>query len=175
MKPARLSFNTRSKTSRNPLRMVSSTSFSTKVQPSLVKSAPTNGDPIVSSIVRPSFSICLLLPIFKPHSGLLVLEHGTAQHRELALDHLLSGLLEYATNEQGSKSVSKALKEGGKDALNKIVKRMCEPAKRFVLPSFLLNHYFWVLTFTPALGGQWSWTSRCLQPVVSSSQVFCRA
>ena len=68
----------------------------------------------------------------------------------MALDHLVTGLLEFATNEQGSKSVTKALKEGGKDALNKIVKRMCEPAKRFVLPSFLLNHYFWVLTFYPS-------------------------
>lgn len=50
----------------------------------------------------------------------------------MAFTHLLSGLLEYAMNEQGSKSVSKALKEGGKDALDRIVNRMCEPAKRWV-------------------------------------------
>ena len=61
-----------------------------------------------------------------------VLEHGSAEHREHALDHLLTGLLEYSTNEQGAKSVAKALKEGGKDALNRIVKRMCEPARRLV-------------------------------------------
>jgi pumilio RNA-binding family len=61
-----------------------------------------------------------------------VLEHGSMEHREMALQHLLSGLLEYATNEQGSKSVAKALKDGGKDTLNRIIQRMCEPAKGFV-------------------------------------------
>ncbi|OSD00873.1 ARM repeat-containing protein [Trametes coccinea BRFM310] len=58
-----------------------------------------------------------------------ILEHGSQRHRDMALDHLLAGLLEYATNEQGIKSISKALKEGGKDTLDKIIKRMCEPAK----------------------------------------------
>lgn len=47
----------------------------------------------------------------------------------MALQHLLDGLLEFATNEQGSKSVTKALKEGGKDTLDKVIDRMCEPAK----------------------------------------------
>ena len=47
----------------------------------------------------------------------------------MALDHLISGLLEYATHEQGSKSVTKALKEGGKDTLDRVITRMCEPAK----------------------------------------------
>lgn len=50
----------------------------------------------------------------------------------MALDHLLEGLLEFATNEQGSKSVTKALKEGGKETLDRVVKRMCEPAKGYV-------------------------------------------
>ncbi|TFK56905.1 ARM repeat-containing protein [Heliocybe sulcata] len=58
-----------------------------------------------------------------------ILEHGSAKHKKMALDHLLSGLLEYATNEQGAKSVTKALKEGGKDTLDQIIRRMCEPAK----------------------------------------------
>lgn len=58
-----------------------------------------------------------------------ILEHGLAKHKRMALDHLLSGLLEYATNEQGAKSVTKVLKEGGKDTLDQIIKRMCEPAK----------------------------------------------
>ncbi|KAH9926472.1 armadillo-type protein [Fomitopsis serialis] len=58
-----------------------------------------------------------------------ILEHGSKKHRDMALDHLLAGLLEYATNEQGVKSVTKALKEGGKETLDKIIKRMCEPAK----------------------------------------------
>lgn len=62
----------------------------------------------------------------------LVLEHGSEKHRRMALDHLLEGLLEFATNEQGSKSVAKALKEGGKETLDRIVKRMCEPAKGYV-------------------------------------------
>ena len=47
----------------------------------------------------------------------------------MALDHLISGLLEYATNEQGAKSITKALKEGGKETLNRVISRMCEPAK----------------------------------------------
>ncbi|CAK5271608.1 unnamed protein product [Mycena citricolor] len=58
-----------------------------------------------------------------------ILEHGSQQHRLKTLEHLLGGLLEFATNEQGSKSVMKALKEGGKDTLDRIVQRMCEPAK----------------------------------------------
>ncbi|KAI0778866.1 ARM repeat-containing protein [Trametes elegans] len=58
-----------------------------------------------------------------------ILEHGSQRHRDLALSHLLAGLLEYATNEQGIKSITKALKEGGKDTLDRIIKRMCEPAK----------------------------------------------
>ncbi|KAJ7208980.1 armadillo-type protein [Mycena pura] len=58
-----------------------------------------------------------------------ILEHGSEKHRQMALDHLLDGLLEFATNEQGSKSVVKALKEGGKETLDRVVQRMCEPAK----------------------------------------------
>ncbi|KAJ7253278.1 armadillo-type protein, partial [Mycena rebaudengoi] len=58
-----------------------------------------------------------------------ILEHGSDKHRQMALEHLLAGLLEYATNEQGSKSVVKALKEGGKETLDRVVQRMCEPAK----------------------------------------------
>ncbi|KAJ3711972.1 armadillo-type protein [Lentinula raphanica] len=58
-----------------------------------------------------------------------ILEHGSDQHRQLTLDHLIAGLLEYSTNEQGYKSITKALKEGGKETLDRVVKRMCEPAK----------------------------------------------
>jgi len=58
-----------------------------------------------------------------------VLEHGSENHKAMTTAHLVDGLLEFATNEQGSKSVTKALKEGGKEILDKIVKRMCEPAK----------------------------------------------
>ncbi|KAI9507818.1 ARM repeat-containing protein [Russula earlei] len=58
-----------------------------------------------------------------------ILEHGSAKHRQMALDHLVIGLLEFATNEQGSKSVTKALKEGGKETLDRIVKRMAESTK----------------------------------------------
>lgn len=64
-----------------------------------------------------------------------VLEHGSPKHRSQTLDHLINGLLEYAVSEQGSKSIIKALKEGGKDVLNRIIKKMCEPAKGSV--SFL--------------------------------------
>ena len=41
----------------------------------------------------------------------VVPEHGSRKHREMALHHLVAGLLEYATNEQGSKSVTKVPKE----------------------------------------------------------------
>ncbi|KAI0347912.1 ARM repeat-containing protein [Trametopsis cervina] len=58
-----------------------------------------------------------------------ILEHGSERHRSLALEHLVSGLLEYATSEQGAKSVTKALKEGGKETLDRVIARMCEPAK----------------------------------------------
>ncbi|KAJ3775650.1 armadillo-type protein [Lentinula raphanica] len=58
-----------------------------------------------------------------------ILEHGSDQHRQLTMDHLIAGLLEYSTNEQGYKSITKALKEGGKETLDRVVKRMCEPAK----------------------------------------------
>ncbi|KAJ6524862.1 hypothetical protein DFH09DRAFT_1372061 [Mycena vulgaris] len=47
----------------------------------------------------------------------------------MALEHLLTGLLEFATNEQGSKSVVRALKEGGKEMFGRVVQRMCEPTK----------------------------------------------
>ncbi|KAF9550593.1 ARM repeat-containing protein [Agrocybe pediades] len=58
-----------------------------------------------------------------------ILEHGSEKHKRMTLDHLLDGLLEFATNEQGSKSVTKALKEGNSETLDKVVRRMCEPAK----------------------------------------------
>ncbi|KAJ7840553.1 hypothetical protein B0H14DRAFT_3869475 [Mycena olivaceomarginata] len=48
---------------------------------------------------------------------------------QMALEHLLEGLLEFATNEQGSKSVVKALKEDEKKRLNRVVQRMCDLAK----------------------------------------------
>ncbi len=53
----------------------------------------------------------------------------------MALDHLVTGLLEFATNEQGSKSVTKALKEGGKETLDRFVKRMAESTKGYGGPS----------------------------------------
>ena len=61
-----------------------------------------------------------------------VLEHGSMRHCQQTVDHLMEGLLEYATHEQASKSVTKALKEGGKEVVDKVVKRMCEPAKGYV-------------------------------------------
>jgi hypothetical protein len=52
----------------------------------------------------------------------------------MALEHPLTALLEFARNEQVSKSVVKALKEGGKETLDRVV----QPAKGYaVRPSFL--------------------------------------
>jgi hypothetical protein len=50
----------------------------------------------------------------------------------LTVDHLVDGLVDFATSEQGAKSVAKALKEGGKETLDKIIKRLCESAKGYV-------------------------------------------
>ena len=58
-----------------------------------------------------------------------VLEHGSAAHRQMALEHLVAGLLDFATHEQGTKSITKALKEGGKETLDRIIARMCEQSK----------------------------------------------
>jgi hypothetical protein len=57
----------------------------------------------------------------------------------MALEHLLTGLLEFATNDQGSKSVVKALKEVRKETLDRVVQRMCKPAKRYVFLSSSLS------------------------------------
>ncbi|CCM01451.1 uncharacterized protein FIBRA_03504 [Fibroporia radiculosa] len=68
-----------------------------------------------------------------------ILEHGSHKHQNMALEHLLAGLLEYATNEQGVKSVTKALKEGGDDTLDRVIKRMCEPAKGAMIVDLALS------------------------------------
>ncbi|KAJ7824084.1 hypothetical protein B0H14DRAFT_3469602 [Mycena olivaceomarginata] len=57
-----------------------------------------------------------------------LLEHGFEKHRQMALEHLLTGLLEFATNEQGGKSVVKALKDGGKGTLDRFVQRIAHRA-----------------------------------------------
>ena len=54
------------------------------------------------------------------------------RHCQQTVEHLMEGLLEYATHEQASKSVTKALKEGGEEVVDKVVKRTCEPAKGYV-------------------------------------------
>ncbi|KAF9237062.1 armadillo-type protein [Melanogaster broomeanus] len=58
-----------------------------------------------------------------------ILEHGSAKHRQMCHDHLIADLLDYATSEQGFKSVTKAFKEIGPETLGRIVNRLCEPAK----------------------------------------------
>ncbi|KAF8192835.1 hypothetical protein K438DRAFT_1969953 [Mycena galopus ATCC 62051] len=58
-----------------------------------------------------------------------ILAHAPEKQPSMALEYFLTGLLEFATNEQGSKSVVKALKEGGKATLDRVVQRMCEPTK----------------------------------------------
>jgi pumilio RNA-binding family len=93
-----------------------------------------------SYCIQHSLSFLLSLPV----SALIwrvVLEHGSEKHRQMTVDHLLSGLLDYASHEQGYKSVTKALKEGGKDVLDRVVKRMCEPAKGYTF-IFDLCHLF---------------------------------
>jgi hypothetical protein len=56
----------------------------------------------------------------------------------MALEHFLPGLLDFATNEQDSQNAPTTLKEGRKEMIDRVVQRMCEPAKRYVVfPSFL--------------------------------------
>ncbi|KAI6031156.1 hypothetical protein PISMIDRAFT_443300 [Pisolithus microcarpus 441] len=58
-----------------------------------------------------------------------ILEHGSQKYRQMCLDHLINDLLDFATNEQGFKSVMRALKDAGSETTARIVKRMCEPSK----------------------------------------------
>jgi hypothetical protein len=43
---------------------------------------------------------------------------GSDKNRQITLEHVLPVLLDFATNEQGSQSALKALKEGGKETLD---------------------------------------------------------
>jgi pumilio RNA-binding family len=52
------------------------------------------------------------------------------KHRRMTLDYLLDGLLEFASNEQVSKYLTKASKEDGLDTLDIVMRRMCESGKR---------------------------------------------
>lgn len=70
-----------------------------------------------------------------------VLEHGSAAHRQMALEHLVAGLLDFATHEQGTKSITKALKEGGKETLDRIIARMCEQSKGYALDRQCRRHF----------------------------------
>ena len=86
-----------------------------------------SGGHTASSIVR-----CSIFPLaLKVTNPPLVLEHGSAIHRQMALEHLVAGLLDFATHEQGTKSITKALKEGGKETLDRVIARMCEQSKGY--------------------------------------------
>ena len=125
-------------------------SSSTRGRLSLARLRRISGDrtafSIVSSSLRNTFALILILILNA------VLEHGSPKHRNMALEHLVSGLLEYSTNEQGSKSVTKALKEGGKETLDRVITRMCEPAKGCVRLLFA-SHVFNDLNMTLAAEG----------------------
>lgn len=58
-----------------------------------------------------------------------ILEHGSQKHRQMCLDHLINDLLDFATNEQGFKSIMRAFKDAGPETTSRMVKRMCEPSK----------------------------------------------
>lgn len=88
-----------------------------------------SGDHTAYSTVRRSI-FPLTSKVTNPPS---VLEHGSAAHRQMALEHLVAGLLDFATHEQGTKSITKALKEGGKETLDRIIARMCEQSKGYAL------------------------------------------
>ncbi|TFL03238.1 armadillo-type protein [Pterulicium gracile] len=58
-----------------------------------------------------------------------LLEHGSDDHKAMTIDLLINGLLDFATHEQGAKSINKAIKEGGKNVLSRVIQRMCEPSR----------------------------------------------
>lgn len=142
-------FSTPSKTWKTALRMVLLTSYLTREPRSSAKSSRTNGAPTVSSTVSFLLSYCAR----SLNISYAVLEHGSDNHRQMTLEHLISGLLEFSTNEQGAKSVTKALKEGGKDTVDKFIKRMCEPAKGYAHILSLSPCFEDGLIYNPALGG----------------------
>lgn len=59
--------------------------------------------------------------LINAYTATVLEHHGLEKHKQLTLPHLLDGLFEFATNEQGSKSVTKALKDSGKATLDKTV------------------------------------------------------
>jgi hypothetical protein len=69
----------------------------------------------------------------------MVLVHRSEKNRQMMLEHLLTGLPEFAMNEQGSKSLGKALKECGKETLDRVAERMCAPIKGYVVLPFCLS------------------------------------
>ncbi|KAJ7697109.1 hypothetical protein B0H16DRAFT_828307 [Mycena metata] len=92
-------------------------------------SAVFGGSCCVQHSVSPFFPFSSL---FSADYSCTVLEHRSDKYHQI----LLAGLVEYATNEQGSKGVVKALKEGGKETLDRAVQRMCEPADGCILLFF---------------------------------------
>lgn len=116
------------RTLKSPLKTASSMSCSIKDLPCSVRLQRTSGARTAFNTVSASTITDLFLVSYRCFFY-LVLEHGSPKHRQMCLDHIMSDLLDYATNEQGYKSVTKALKETGPETLDRIVKRMCEPAK----------------------------------------------
>jgi hypothetical protein len=47
---------------------------------------------------------------------------GSDKNRQITLEHVLPVLLDFATNEQGSQSAVKTLKEGGKETLDYVMR-----------------------------------------------------
>ncbi|KAJ7840966.1 hypothetical protein B0H14DRAFT_2360440, partial [Mycena olivaceomarginata] len=62
-------------------------------------------DEIVDELLGQSAAVLAKIPILIIDT---ILEHRLVNHHQMALQHLLTGLLEFATKEQGSKSVVKA-------------------------------------------------------------------
>ena len=60
----------------------------------------------------------------------LVLEHGIEGDKSRAVQLLLDSLPQYGIDPQAIKSIEKALKCGGPEVFEKIVKRLCEPANK---------------------------------------------
>lgn len=79
----------------------------------------------------------------------------------------MNDLLDFATNEQGFKSVMRAFKEAGPDTLDRIVKRMCEPAKRRVSIRTRSGTYIILMESLIAVVVPLSWILLCLSLGVS--------
>lgn len=61
-----------------------------------------------------------------------MLENGTENDRTQAVNALVDNIPSLSTDAQGVKAIEKAIKSGGPQAVEQVVRRLSAPAKRLV-------------------------------------------